>query len=135
MSINPRSGSTFLSELLSSSPRSSLWYEPLKYLYEEPAPQTFITKTSKRKTSKPEKTISETKASFFFFQGKTKFLRTKNLNKKSDGGGWYFYGINRHTAFNYNHWKEEMSPKFLEAIEQDLVCQEAIIMSNYTLLT
>ena len=364
MSINPRSGSTFLSELLSSSPGSSLWYEPLRYLYEEPAPQTFITKTSKRKTSKPEKTISETKAAFNevttrekiklirsymncdfeqakdvilndkarntvfrksksafknvdkrispevldkgglkkiqtncnetsirvlksirldvndlqsllqqvdnfkiiglvrdpravimsllgspekwsermadmkticrkvvafsrsierlgdqlmvlkyedmmeningaindlitftqvpkgvksnmkafvknhklsqvfandnphlpseirktkirekrslksmddFLRAQTlreeiskanwKFLRTKNLNKKSDGGGWYFYGINRHTAFNYNHWKEEMSPKVLEAIEQDPDCQEAIIMSNYTLLT
>ncbi len=36
LSVNPRSGSTFLSELLSSPPMTSFWQEPLRFLYEHP---------------------------------------------------------------------------------------------------
>ena len=36
LSVNPRSGSTYISEILSSAPMTSLWSEPLRFLYEKP---------------------------------------------------------------------------------------------------
>ena len=36
LSVNPRSGSTYLSEILASSPMTSMWQEPLRFLYEHP---------------------------------------------------------------------------------------------------
>jgi hypothetical protein len=36
LSVNPRSGSTYLSEILSSPPMTSLWQEPMRFLYEDP---------------------------------------------------------------------------------------------------
>ena len=36
LSVNPRSGSTYISEVLSSAPMTSLWSEPLRFLYEKP---------------------------------------------------------------------------------------------------
>ena len=38
LSAFARSGSTFLSRLLAAPPASSYWHEPLRYLYEKPAP-------------------------------------------------------------------------------------------------
>ena len=36
LSVNPRSGSSYISEILSSAPMTSLWSEPLRFLYEKP---------------------------------------------------------------------------------------------------
>ena len=36
LSVNPRSGSSYISEILSSPPLSALWAEPLRFLYEKP---------------------------------------------------------------------------------------------------
>ena len=40
----PRSGSTYLSRMLSSAPSSSYYHEPLRYLYEKPIPGTMFHK-------------------------------------------------------------------------------------------
>ena len=36
LSVSPRSGSSYISEILSSPPMTSLWSEPLRFLYEKP---------------------------------------------------------------------------------------------------
>ena len=36
LSVNPRSGSSYLSELLSSPPMTSYWQEPIRFLFEKP---------------------------------------------------------------------------------------------------
>ena len=36
LSVNPRSGSSYISEILSSAPMTTLWSEPLRFLYEKP---------------------------------------------------------------------------------------------------
>ena len=39
LSVNPRSGSSYVADILSSPPRTSLWQEPLRFLYEKPPMQ------------------------------------------------------------------------------------------------
>ena len=36
LAVNPRSGSSYIADILSSPPLSSLWQEPLRFLYEKP---------------------------------------------------------------------------------------------------
>ena len=36
LSVCPRSGSSYISEILSSAPMTSFWSEPLRFLYEKP---------------------------------------------------------------------------------------------------
>ena len=44
LSVNPRSGSTYLSEILAAPPMTSMWQEPLRFLYEHPPKYTFLKK-------------------------------------------------------------------------------------------
>ena len=55
LSSTPRSGSSFISEILSSSPLTSLWTEPLRFLYEKPP------KFELRKIKNLKKALNKTK--------------------------------------------------------------------------
>ena len=49
LAVSPRSGSTYLADILSSPPRTSLWQEPLRFLYEKPPNRTTEESKSKKK--------------------------------------------------------------------------------------
>ena len=44
LAVNPRSGSTYLAEILASTPLTSLWQEPLRFLYEKPPVIWYVAK-------------------------------------------------------------------------------------------
>ena len=46
LAVSPRSGSTYLAEILASTPLTSLWQEPLRFLYEKPPVVWFVPKKS-----------------------------------------------------------------------------------------
>ena len=59
LAVNPRSGSSYLAEILASTPLTSLWQEPLRFLYEKPpviwyVPNPKINKLRQNPTFYPE---------------------------------------------------------------------------------
>ena len=64
MSINPRSGSTYLSEILTVSKSAALVFEPLRYLYEDVPKKrnaTFVKAGPRRRIKIPRQKIKGTK--------------------------------------------------------------------------
>ena len=57
LAVNPRSGSSYLAEILASTPLTSLWQEPLRFLYEKPPVIWYVPKknTSENSTIKDKR--------------------------------------------------------------------------------
>ena len=59
------------------------------------------------------------------------FFKAKKLNTIVEGGSFRYYSTLRSKDFQHDHWKNEISKRLLDKIENNKVCKEAMTQLNY----
>ena len=59
------------------------------------------------------------------------FFKAKKLNTIVEGGSFRYYSTLRSKNFQHDHWKNEISKRLLDKIENNKVCKEAMAQLKY----